>query len=531
MEFEEDPDYDYLRRLFSTILVNIQEKNDLHFFWIINKKKFKKGDEDIYSESINIDYKRRGGSKNRLYKKIKSSLEKKGSQEKESKDSSLQLDHVINLNFRKAKSQYQSINNKINIEYDNNNKISDNSQKSKNICFNISDYNNKYACNFKDNIYNNSKDSIDKNKLVENKLNNNNKKAINDMKDNTNNKNILYNRLCYKNNISALDKNHIFQFSNQYLTFNNLNLNSILNNEENNLRNINVSNKEYFFTDSNEKKKIIKKKISDKKIFIKKNNKYKTLNERKKEKESYNYMHHSDIKKNNFCSALDNYNSINLNNNNDINNKMSLIDKNTVKNICQENIKNNNNIYNNVIKNSILIIKNMKDSGEKQNLFNNNTFNKFQNNKNKLFKTSNNTYQVSPKKMINHSAWKNSDAQIDLEPNTKLFGKRIVTSLEVNLEERKNYSKYNINDNSPYKKGNDIFSANNNIIYRNLNSFNNGIINNNNDKKISFSQLSEKIQFSKFLEKEYNDKKKSFHKFKIISNDIKFKNNLRMNKI
>ena len=74
-------------------------------------------------------------------------------------------------------------------------------------------------------------------------------------------------------------------------------------------------------------------------------------------------------------------------------------------------------------------------------------------------------------------------------------------------------------------------SANNNIIYRNLNSFNNGIINNNNDKKISLSQLSEKIQFSKFLEKEYNDKKKSFHKFKTISNDIKFKNNLRMNKI
>jgi predicted transcriptional regulator len=36
LEFEQKPNYKYLRSLFISILTNIGEKNDLHFCWIIN---------------------------------------------------------------------------------------------------------------------------------------------------------------------------------------------------------------------------------------------------------------------------------------------------------------------------------------------------------------------------------------------------------------------------------------------------------------------------------------------------------------
>ena len=121
LEFEEDPDYDYLRRLFSSILYKNQEKNDLLFFWVINRKNSKKKDEEIVSENINITYKSKGGSKNRLYKKIQSSLENKEIQKKKEKENSIQSENIINLNFRNIKSSNQSKSygkNKNNREYD-----------------------------------------------------------------------------------------------------------------------------------------------------------------------------------------------------------------------------------------------------------------------------------------------------------------------------------------------------------------------------------------------------------------------------
>jgi len=80
LKFEEDPNYDYIRKLFLSILFKNHEKNDLNFFWILNKKKIKK--EDAYSESLSITFKRSGRSLNSLYNQIKNSLEKKRSQKK-----------------------------------------------------------------------------------------------------------------------------------------------------------------------------------------------------------------------------------------------------------------------------------------------------------------------------------------------------------------------------------------------------------------------------------------------------------------
>jgi len=45
LDFEEDPNYDYLRSLFSSILDKIQEKNDLNFFWSTKVKRINKSEE------------------------------------------------------------------------------------------------------------------------------------------------------------------------------------------------------------------------------------------------------------------------------------------------------------------------------------------------------------------------------------------------------------------------------------------------------------------------------------------------------
>ena len=72
LEFEEDPKYDYLKSLFTNILIKNQQKIDFNFFWIVKKEKEK-------SERKNKDDKskgKRGNSRGRLFNQIKQSLEK-----------------------------------------------------------------------------------------------------------------------------------------------------------------------------------------------------------------------------------------------------------------------------------------------------------------------------------------------------------------------------------------------------------------------------------------------------------------------
>ena len=71
LEFEQDPNYNYLRNLFTLILIKENQKNDLNFFWI-NKNKA----ESITKNFPNNLSMRRDTHK-RLYNSVKKSLEQK----------------------------------------------------------------------------------------------------------------------------------------------------------------------------------------------------------------------------------------------------------------------------------------------------------------------------------------------------------------------------------------------------------------------------------------------------------------------
>ena len=79
LHFKEDPDYDYLRGLFTTILIKNRHNNDLNFSWIIKRLNSKIDRENINKRNNNF-LKRMKTSHQRLYSKIKESLEKKNFQ-------------------------------------------------------------------------------------------------------------------------------------------------------------------------------------------------------------------------------------------------------------------------------------------------------------------------------------------------------------------------------------------------------------------------------------------------------------------
>ena len=67
LEFEQDPNYNYLKGLFISILTKNQLKFDLLFSWVFNKEKLIKEDKDVESKRINL-IKRKGSYQKRLYK-------------------------------------------------------------------------------------------------------------------------------------------------------------------------------------------------------------------------------------------------------------------------------------------------------------------------------------------------------------------------------------------------------------------------------------------------------------------------------
>ena len=73
LEFEQEPDYNYLKNLFSLILTKENQKNDLKFVWISKKEK-----NLVIKNDENNKSKKRDTHK-RLYNSIKDSLDKKKS--------------------------------------------------------------------------------------------------------------------------------------------------------------------------------------------------------------------------------------------------------------------------------------------------------------------------------------------------------------------------------------------------------------------------------------------------------------------
>jgi len=89
LEFEQEPNYDYLRNLFFLILIKENQKNDLNFFWI-NKNNAKSITKNYENNSIN-----KRDTHKRLYNSVKKSLEKK---RKEGTNNTLKSDYSKNNN-------------------------------------------------------------------------------------------------------------------------------------------------------------------------------------------------------------------------------------------------------------------------------------------------------------------------------------------------------------------------------------------------------------------------------------------------
>ena len=95
LEFEEKPDYNYLKGLFISVLSRNELKNDLSFSWIINKRKELLKEQNI-EDKRNVLKKKRQNSLQRLYIKIKKSL-KKDIRNKEIKKIELSTDSKSDL--------------------------------------------------------------------------------------------------------------------------------------------------------------------------------------------------------------------------------------------------------------------------------------------------------------------------------------------------------------------------------------------------------------------------------------------------
>ena len=123
LEFEQEPNYKYLRYLFSLILTKINQKNDLSFFWIIKKN------SKSPTKSYENYYIMKRDTHKRLYNSVKKSLEKK---RKESNNNTLKPNYFQNSKKDTQKKNYifrnidkKSSNNKnkisiINFNTDNN---------------------------------------------------------------------------------------------------------------------------------------------------------------------------------------------------------------------------------------------------------------------------------------------------------------------------------------------------------------------------------------------------------------------------
>ena len=95
LEFEQEPNYNYLRNLFTLILIKDNQKNDLNFFWI-NKKK---------AESITKNYQNNLNMRRDIYKRLYNSV--KNSLEKKSKE---KINNTLKSDYSKANDSLDKIN-------------------------------------------------------------------------------------------------------------------------------------------------------------------------------------------------------------------------------------------------------------------------------------------------------------------------------------------------------------------------------------------------------------------------------------
>jgi hypothetical protein len=492
LDFEEDPDYDYLRSLFSSILVKNQEKNDLNFFWNNNEKI-----EEKKSVNLNNIHQRKDGSKNRLFKKIKSSLEKSENQRKTIQHNNLRLEHVNDINFKPIYQKKYYSNADINRNDANiKNIIHDEPIINRNV-MNISYNNNKFNFNFGNTINKNSENikNIDI-KFMPININ----KSIFDI-----NPNNLYNsEICTNINRSLEQKRKSF-LVNKYFNTDNKFFN------QNKNKNKNEANKELFLNCNNNQNVISKKIKNNKKILIRRNNKYRTLYEREKEKEKNicNEMNRPSLN-----YLLRNYESFNQLNKKNNSTKRQISLKNRTLNFkdmignASQGIIIKNNFCNNTMNNS-RFYKNVKISNSTNSI------------KKNLFISNIKKLQIKRCNLLNNDNsdqnfwYKNSSKEYNNSYNSyKGNPKNIKLQF---LKENKNYNQYKININSSINNLNDLYFSDNNIPYRNIYSLNCNSF--NKDNKISLTEQNGNIKFMNIFENNF----RNIHKNG--KNSFMFKNN------
>ena len=479
LEFEQEPNYNYLRSLFTSILTRNNLKNDCKFYWIIKQKINKK---ERFNENKNNIFKRKDSAQKRLYNRIKLSLSKDYYNQNLSENECHEKGLKNNLSSNKTFNNID-INNIKNTETTLNNKDSS-SNFDESIKKNFTEYTltiqNIDKHFIKDKYTNNIINGpFSKNTYIFNTYYNNNNYSSSKGNE-VNIPNIIKNNKAIGNINNINKRRDIIETKNKSLKIKNLNINAKFNRTIKSGINQN-NNKNILEKDLNQISHHIKNKTSVLDYFL--------------NQESFNNMHKKDLNLKLEAKS------------NDINNLFShhtnakfrlkeVVNYNTRYNPNSNNkkfIKNNNNIKNHkflmpIVKNSIgnnsfHLSNNINYISKSKNINNNNMSNKIvinnnnildnddQNNINKIKKTNNitirpNNYNMimnelsfTPKLKIN----KNLNIRKNIKSNKMIntFNKLFESDNENKISTKKiNYNCTNSNSNN---------NTNNNINYNEKN--------------------------------------------------------------
>ena len=173
LEFEQDPNYDYLKSLFTKVLTRNYPKQELYFFWEINTY-INKRNSSVSNGEINSHHKsKKGQAKIIFYNKIKKSLENNKKKEiKNPNNNKLIFEHrdtiIINDVFGKSNTNKSNNKNITEVCGKNCNDVIKTNIKNNSIKVNSKDkILNKKKLNLKKNIYNGYFNSLDNEKSVQ----------------------------------------------------------------------------------------------------------------------------------------------------------------------------------------------------------------------------------------------------------------------------------------------------------------------------------------------------------------------------
>ena len=444
LQFEEEPDYKYIKGLFMNVLNKIGFKNDLNFSWLTKK-------EEKYSLDLNIlkvckKKKRKISPQSKILKNIENNIKADNLNNCKNQNKIKNGNNQIN-NSVKSESQLAQLNTSINIE-DEEDEKSSNTNKNKDILLKKNSF--QKQINFKENIEKeiNKKDNTEKIykndniiqsiPIIFDPING----SFNEMSIRNNLKEININNNIIKNNkIENSNKNLYNSYNNSPKNLNKNKKKIYLGNKTNNINrneyNIN-RNKNNIIKKANESLK----NNNIKKANIQKNSKLLKKTEKVNEnKINHNYYIRNDL------------NDININLNNSYKEKMKYKDNKKLIEINNINIRDNNS--QNYKNNSNLRIK-----PKKRKSINNPKDNKIAYiDINQIYKLNNKS-----KNYLNYDIKKKLILNINL--NNNIINKERINSDGNILENMKN-KKYSINSNINFnnfkilKKDNHLNSVNN----------------------------------------------------------------------